>query len=210
MNTTVIASISVAAPSRRSDRPYCPALALATTSTGSRRPPGPASLSAAPPGCLPTVPAPAARPLGRPRRPGCPGRRRWSAPRPAVPAGPAATTPPRRCRTSPPACRRGSPPLVERRLDGQLAGLHRRGVRGRRPAPGTGTAGLQGRDGQQQGADAGGLSLAPARAIERGHRNGPAVARIAARWSASTRPALRPQSQGRAALVVAKNPGPWA
>jgi hypothetical protein len=87
MNTTVIASISSAAPSRRSDRPYCPALALATTSTGSRRPPGPASLSAAPPGCLPTVPAPAARPLRRPRRPGCPGRRRWPAPRPAVPAG---------------------------------------------------------------------------------------------------------------------------
>ena len=36
MNTTVMASISSAAPSRRSDRPYCSALALATTSTGSR------------------------------------------------------------------------------------------------------------------------------------------------------------------------------
>ena len=34
MKTTMIASTSSAAPSRRSDRPYCPALALATTSTG--------------------------------------------------------------------------------------------------------------------------------------------------------------------------------
>ena len=34
MKTTMIASTSSAAPSRRSDRPYCSALALATTSTG--------------------------------------------------------------------------------------------------------------------------------------------------------------------------------
>ena len=187
MNTTVMASISSAAPSRRSDRPYCSALALATTSTGSRQPPGPASLSAAPPGCLPTVPAPAARPLRRPRRPGCPGRRRWSAPRPAVPAGAGcddttatmsniSSSVPVRITTAwwNSASTANSPASIVAVCEDAA----------RRPAPVR--PGLQGHDGQQQGADAGGLSLAPTKAIERGHRNGPTVARTAARWSAST------------------------
>ena len=148
MNTAMIASISSAAPSRRSARPYCPAVALATTSTGfptaawggrparsaawvssdSSGTSSPAASQASAtrmPGPPPLVSTPTRRPAGA----GCDDT---TAATSNISSSVAGTDHPR---------------LVEQRFDRDLAGRQRRGVRGRCPAPGTGTAGLHRHDG---------------------------------------------------------------